>query len=87
MLPVIGEKTSAVRMKATVAGQQISAPRFIPMPTQTSSTAPTPTALDISLNPPAPATPAPVPKTQPRGYFNQPQVEDIKIAADILAAA
>lgn len=35
-----------------------------------------------------PATPAaPAPKTQPRGYFNQAQVEDIQLAEDIATAA
>ena len=35
---------------------------------------------------PTPA-PAPAPKTQPHGYFNQAQLEDIRIAGDLLPVA
>ncbi len=41
-----------------------------------------------NTTPSTPATPvAPAPKTQPRGYFNQAQVNDIQVAADISDAA
>ena len=35
-----------------------------------------------------PTTPPPAPalKTQPHGYFNQAQLEDIRIAGDLLTA-
>ncbi len=37
--------------------------------------------------PDAPTTPPPAPKTQPHGYFNAAQVEDIQAAEDIATAA